>query len=160
MRPKQSNTLTTTMIADLTKSLSTLARDKSVFRIIITGSGKFFCTGMDLSSKGATTSSDAAEKDSQFSTLTGLFGSISAAPQVTIACINGPCFGGGVPLLHAWRLSRFHSTLRATPSTLGRSRLLGSQALPHTTRFALFISRILGAPWYRNSASRTRLPEP
>jgi len=36
--------------------------------------------------------------DAQYARLTGLFAAIDSAPQVTIACINGPAFGGGVGL--------------------------------------------------------------
>lgn len=97
-RPKKGNVLTMDMLHGLTKLLHELSMDKSVFRIIITGEGKYFCTGMDLGSGGSVTTATADAKNAQFDALTGLFQAIDEMPQVTIAMINGPCFGGGIGL--------------------------------------------------------------
>lgn len=48
-RPRNGNALTETMIAHLTKVFEDAASDESITRIAITANGKFFCTGMDLS---------------------------------------------------------------------------------------------------------------
>ena len=116
-RPRNGNALTTTMIEQLTNLYEDASRDQSITRIAITANGKYFCTGMDLSkdstpvgrppgvsspvagagASSTTTSASAA----QFERLSRLFRAIDSAPQVTIACIQGPAFGGGVGLAFA-----------------------------------------------------------
>lgn len=98
-RPHNGNALTRTMVSALTKIFEKLSQDRSIFHIILTGSGKTFCTGMDLSAGGPTShDADAERKAAHFDGLHRLLETIDRAPQTTIALINGPCFGGGVGL--------------------------------------------------------------
>ncbi|KAF4538840.1 uncharacterized protein LTHEOB_1194 [Lasiodiplodia theobromae] len=100
-RPKNGNALTTPMISELTRTFQTVASDPSVSRVAITGNGKFFCTGMDLG-KGTTPVSQSEDQSkAQFKRLTELFETIDTCPKVTVACLNGPAFGGGVGLAFA-----------------------------------------------------------
>lgn len=100
-RPKNGNALTTPMIAELTRTFQTAASDLSISRVAIVGAGKFFCTGMDLG-KGTTPVSQSEDQSkAQFKRLTELFETIDTCPKVTVACLNGPAFGGGVGLAFA-----------------------------------------------------------
>lgn len=47
-RPKSLNSLTKAMMADLAQGIKSLKADKSVRVIILTGSGRSFCSGVDL----------------------------------------------------------------------------------------------------------------
>lgn len=47
-RPKSLNSLTRAMIVDLAKAIKSLASDDSVRVIILSGSGRAFCSGVDL----------------------------------------------------------------------------------------------------------------
>jgi hydroxymethylglutaryl-CoA lyase len=85
------------MISSLTSFFETAATDNTISRIAITASGEFFCTGMDLGKNSAVAKSETACNE-QFNRLSRLFEVISNAPQVTIAAVNGPAFGGGVGL--------------------------------------------------------------
>lgn len=49
-RPQRGNALTTEMGLELQKALRQLQENSSIRVIILTGSGKYFCTGMDLGS--------------------------------------------------------------------------------------------------------------
>ncbi|EXJ77045.1 hydroxymethylglutaryl-CoA lyase [Capronia epimyces CBS 606.96] len=101
-RPKNGNALTTTMIERLTKFFEDAATSHpSVSRIIIAANGRFFCTGMDLSANGTRVSKGGSSTEIQYQILTRLFDAIARAPQVTIACVQGPAFGGGVGLAFA-----------------------------------------------------------
>ena len=100
-RPNNGNALTTTMITRLTEIFETAKTDQSISRIIITANGKFFCTGMDLGKNSSPVAQSVSTSDSQFERLTRLFQAIDNAPQVTIASMNGPAFGGGVGLAFA-----------------------------------------------------------
>lgn len=95
-RPRNGNALTIKMLNSLTELFIRQHSDSSISSIIIAGSGRFFCTGMDLSASGATTSVSVQEaKEAQFNGLLNLFEAIDNCPQTTIAAIQGPCYGGG-----------------------------------------------------------------
>ncbi|KAL4807215.1 hypothetical protein BDV18DRAFT_168229 [Aspergillus unguis] len=100
-RPKNGNALTAAMIQDITKAVTDAGRDSSISRIILTGNGKFFCTGMDLGKGSTAVGQGDSSSDAQFNRLTNLFEAIDQSPKVTIACLNGPAFGGGVGLAFA-----------------------------------------------------------
>ena len=91
-KAKRGNSLSLAMISQLTIMFKEMATNKSIYRIILTGEGRYFCTGMDLREKRPENSED------HFSALYDLFEAIDACPQTTIAAINGPTFGGGVGL--------------------------------------------------------------
>lgn len=95
-RPAKGNNMTVPMLEGLDRLFKTMSKDPSIFHVVLTAEGKFFCTGMDLSSgtdrTGADTGVDYYEK------VEGLFSAIANAPQTTIAVINGPCYAGGVGL--------------------------------------------------------------
>lgn len=97
-RPKNGNALTSSMISDLTAVVTDVSKDPQTSRIIITGTGKFFCTGMDLGKSTTPVAKGGSASNEQFERLTGLFEAIDQSPKVTIACLNGPAFGGGVGL--------------------------------------------------------------
>ncbi|KAL4738931.1 aldolase [Aspergillus similis] len=97
-RPRNGNALTAAMIAELTSVVATASSDPAVSRIIITGNGKYFCTGMDLGKKSTPVAQGESSSEAQFKRLTELFEVIDRCPKATIACLNGPAFGGGVGL--------------------------------------------------------------
>ncbi|KAJ4983156.1 3-hydroxymethyl-3-methylglutaryl-CoA lyase [Stagonosporopsis vannaccii] len=99
-RPKNGNSLTVSMITNLTEFFTRIATDNTISRILLTANGKFFCTGMDLGKDTAVARSASASTE-QYIRLTRLFDTIDALPQVTIAAINGPAFGGGTGLAFA-----------------------------------------------------------
>lgn len=89
-RPRHANMLTVPLVRELTDTIKSLSSQSStISRIAITGEGRYFCSGMDLRSRARPYG------------LVGLFDAISQAPQVTVALVNGPCFGGGVGLAFA-----------------------------------------------------------
>ncbi|KAL6230259.1 hypothetical protein BDW75DRAFT_248830 [Aspergillus navahoensis] len=100
-RPKNGNALTSTMIADLTAQIRDADSDPQISRLIITGNGKFFCTGMDLATGRTPVGEGGSTSDAQYNRLYGLFEAIDHSSKVTIACLNGPAFGGGVGLAFA-----------------------------------------------------------
>lgn len=97
-RPKNGNALTNTMVEGITELFQKLSHDRSVFHVVLEAEGKYFCTGMDLSSGGSSASNDASEKAAYYGKVEALYQAIDNAPQTTIAVVDGPCFGGGVGL--------------------------------------------------------------
>lgn len=49
-RPKSLNSLTRSMMADMAQAFKSLDKDESVLVIILSGSGRAFCSGVDLTS--------------------------------------------------------------------------------------------------------------
>lgn len=100
-RPRNGNALTAAMISDLITVITDTSHKPSIARIIITARGKFFCTGMDLSKGSTPVAQGKSSSDVQYERLTALFEAIDQSPKVTVACLNGPAFGGGVGLAFA-----------------------------------------------------------
>lgn len=120
-RPRNGNALTAVIIAKLTSLIVNASSDPTVSRIIITGSGKFFCTGMDLGKGSSPVGQGKSSSEAQFKRLTELFDVIANSPKVTIACLNGPAFGGGVGLAFACdiRLCAKSATVTLSEGKLG-----------------------------------------
>jgi len=112
-RAKNGNALTCSMIKGLTSLFKELHADTSVFHIVLTAEGRYFCTGMDLK--------DVRTPQQRFLALKDLFEAIDNCPQTTIAAVNGPCFGGGVGLVSVCDIRIFTSNtiLKLTEVQLG-----------------------------------------
>jgi hydroxymethylglutaryl-CoA lyase len=96
-RPRKGNSLTPGMLQTLTRLFNTLSEDPSIFHIVLAAKGKYFCTGMDLSSGTDRTSTEGGYYD----LVRGLFQAIEYCQKVTIAQVDGPAYGGGVGLAFA-----------------------------------------------------------
>lgn len=94
-RPKVLNALTVEMLNELEDIFNRFNKDEECKVIIITGSGRAFAAGADISyMKDAT-----PEEAMHFSnTTTRLFREIELANPTTIAAINGYALGGGLEL--------------------------------------------------------------
>lgn len=133
-RPRAGNSITPSLQSLFLSHLSSLAHNPDVHSLIVTGAGKFFCTGMDLSSGGNATagSAEAAWENGPSSSsvlIDGadlragkkLFDEVDHFPKPTIALINGPCYGGGNGLAFACdlRVALSSSTFVLTEVTRG-----------------------------------------
>lgn len=149
-RPRNGNALTTEMVTQLQSYFQKVSSDQSVSRIIITAEGKFFCTGMDLSDKVKANSAGQQEKRNDHALLTELFETISKAPQVTIAAINGPCYAGGIGLAFSCdiRIAVETASLTLSEVKLGLCPAIISEYLirewgPSFTREAMLSARAI-----------------
>ena len=152
-RTRNGNALSNSMLEGITNLFHTLAKDQSVFQIVLEAEGKFFCTGMDLSASGSTASNDAKLKEDYYAKVEALFSSIMNSPQTTIAVIDGLSFGGGVGLAFACdvRLVSSNARFTMTEIKLGLS--------PAT--ISRHIIRELGIPFAREAmlSGRTLNPQ-
>ncbi|ORZ10475.1 enoyl-CoA hydratase [Absidia repens] len=97
-RPKKGNALTATMNEQLLDILPKLAADPQVRVLVLTGAGKYFCTGMDLSASSGGGLDPEAIKTG-FQKGLQVFDTLYRFPKPVIARVNGPAFGGGVGLV-------------------------------------------------------------
>ncbi|MBS1259297.1 MAG: putative enoyl-CoA hydratase [Candidatus Scalindua arabica] len=93
------NELSSKVINELSNTLDLLAERKDVKVIIITGKGRFFCTGVDINEIAEIKSTE----DSQEFRLRGrrLVNKMLNSQKPLIAAINNVCLGGGLELAMA-----------------------------------------------------------
>jgi len=98
-RPEVHNAMNETLMKELTDCFHRLSGDDSVTAIILTGNGKSFCAGADLTwmKKMVNYSVEENKKDSHL--LLEMYESIHSCPKPVFGRINGAAFGGGIGLL-------------------------------------------------------------
>lgn len=139
------NTLSTNCIAELRTMMKTLADEKDIQGIIITGAGRFFVAGADIKEFLPALGSDA--RGSKMSEAgQALCNEIEAIKKPVIAAINGPALGGGMELAMAC-----HFRIAAEDAVLGLPELNlglipsfgGTQRLSRLTNTATALDLIL-----------------
>jgi enoyl-CoA hydratase len=101
-RPDRLNAISFELVADLHDALDAVAADESCKVAVLTGAGRGFCAGLDLRDFG--TPPNAGEHPHYPAGTTGqsfmsnLTQHIRATPQIVVAAVNGPAFGGGLSL--------------------------------------------------------------
>ena len=102
-RPERLNAITFELVGDLHDALDTVAGDESCKVAVLTGAGRGFCAGLDLKDFG--TPPSAGEHPHYPAGTTGqsfmanLTQHIRATPQIVVAAVNGPAYGGGLSLV-------------------------------------------------------------
>src|SRR3954447_20575571 len=96
------NAISFELVADLHEALDTVAADERCKVAVLTGAGRGFCAGLDLRDFGTPPSSGehphypAGTTGQSF--MSNLTQHIRATPQIVVAAVNGPAFGGGLSL--------------------------------------------------------------
>jgi methylglutaconyl-CoA hydratase len=96
-RPEKRNAISYELIEDLLCALDEVEVSSAQI-LILTGSGKAFCSGMDLDNLRSITGRTAEENRADSATMARLFRSLYEFPKVTIAAVNGPAIAGGCGL--------------------------------------------------------------
>lgn len=91
-RPQQLNALTWTMGDDL---VSALADVSDVDAVVLTGSGRGFCAGIDLSVLTNEAAAPPEERRANLARAQQIVSAMSAAPCPVVAAVNGVAAGGG-----------------------------------------------------------------
>ena len=102
-RPEKLNAITDSMLAEFTNVLNEATLDDAIRAIVLTGSGRAFCAGTDVSAGIARDHAAAAVERNKLikpvdlpeSTLPGQW-SMTRIPKPTIAAVNGAAVGVGV----------------------------------------------------------------
>ncbi len=100
-RPAVLNALDAAMATELHACCDELARDPSARVVILTGAGRGFCSGFDLSSPDLLTDDDGAAPARELAAqehLASLVLRLRALPQPVIAAVNGAAYGAGLGL--------------------------------------------------------------
>src|ERR1700749_2928894 len=97
-RPDRFNAMTVTMFGELESVARTIADDRDVRGVILTGAGKAFCAGYDLDEAEELASLSALGMLDRQERAARALSAIRAIPVPVIAAVNGPAAGGGMSL--------------------------------------------------------------
>lgn len=108
-RPSHLNALSLDSFIELPKALSSLDQNPDVSVIILSGAGKHFCSGIDLTSLSSISqqsSSDDKGRSSEqlrrkIKSMQAAITAIEQCRKPVIAAIHGACIGGGVDVITA-----------------------------------------------------------
>ncbi|MEP6884501.1 MAG: enoyl-CoA hydratase-related protein [Gammaproteobacteria bacterium] len=100
-RPEKRNALDRATIAALTAELRGCAADPEVRVVQITGAGKTFCAGADLTEMQDQVHAGEAANLKDAEQLAALFAVLDSLPKPTLARVNGDGYGGALGLLGA-----------------------------------------------------------
>lgn len=123
-RPDRANALDRAMKEALHAALEEAAADRAVRAVVLTGSGRFFCTGQDLAEHAEALRADPA---TAFATVAEHYNPIVTAlatmPKPVVAAVNGACVGAGLGLALACdvRVAGDSATFRTAFTSVGIS---------------------------------------
>jgi enoyl-CoA hydratase len=104
-RPERLNALNFELTADLHDALDAVGRDPECRVVVLTGAGRGFCSGLDLKNFG--TPPAAGEHPHVHAGIGGqefmanLTVHMRSTPQIIVAAVNGPAYGGGLGIAAA-----------------------------------------------------------
>ena len=119
-RPDRLNAMSIELVIELYDVLEATAADNDCYVVVLTGSGRGFCSGLDLKDYGVIPNIDGltvgriAQRSMRY--YSRLVPAIRRMPQPLIAAVNGPAYGGGMCLSLAAEL-RFASQSATFNST-------------------------------------------
>lgn len=97
-RPHRLNALTPELLDALTEAVRGAAEDDAVRAIVITGSGRAFCSGQDLRSAAEEGAAGFDVRTALREHYAPLIRGLRALPKPVVAAINGPAAGAGFSL--------------------------------------------------------------
>jgi len=100
-RPEKRNALNDAVIAGIKEGLDKAADDENVRVVVITGAGKDFCSGADLSALQKIAGASVAENSEDARSLLELFVFMRQLPLPVIAAVTGRALAGGCGLASA-----------------------------------------------------------
>lgn len=100
-RPNVHNALDENMVGAITDTFTNLCSDKNARVIVLQSEGDFFCAGADLNWMKEVVNFNFGKNLENVNKLANMFLAIYNCPKVTIARVQGDCFGGALGLISA-----------------------------------------------------------
>jgi enoyl-CoA hydratase len=102
-RPEKLNAMTTELVQGLHDAFDAIAIDQSVRVVVLTGAGRGFCAGLDITGYGRAPHTEGLGRvQGGFAVqkhIASLIPHMRSLPQPIIAAVNGPAAGGGFALV-------------------------------------------------------------
>jgi enoyl-CoA hydratase len=173
-RPAKLNALNHALQVQLTATLKQAAQDRGVRCVILTGAGRGFCAGLDLSDVAGSLSSTGmaggtAEELNRSRQERNVFAALEALPMPVVGAINGPAYTGGFELALACDLliaapeARFgdtHAALAIMPGAGLSQKLSRAIGMPRAMAVSLAGQPLGGADAYRAGLVSHLVPQP
>ncbi len=96
-RPEKRNAISFNLIDDLLRAFDEVAKSAAII-LVVTGSGKAFCSGMDLDNLKSLLGRTPEQNLEDSRKMVQLFRTLYEFPKVTIAAVNGAAIAGGTGL--------------------------------------------------------------
>jgi methylglutaconyl-CoA hydratase len=100
-RPEFNNALSEALIAELRLAFESIAADRSISAVVLSGEGKSFCAGADINWMRKAGAYGREENIADLMPLGHMLKALDNMPQTTIARVHGPIYGGGIGLVAA-----------------------------------------------------------
>lgn len=99
-RPDRLNAINFELVGELHDALDEVAADEQCKVVVLTGVGRGFCAGLDLKDWGSPPSPGSHRHMPAGTTPQAFMANVTqhirATPQIMVAAVNGPAFGGGL----------------------------------------------------------------
>ncbi|OAI39401.1 hypothetical protein AYO38_07705 [bacterium SCGC AG-212-C10] len=158
-RPEKLNALTHPMIAEIHRAVDEAAGDRRVVGIILTGTGRGFCAGLDSQALASITASKGADREPVPDTdVPGLFTYFLDVPKPMIAAVNGVAAGGGLTMAMMCDV-RFASTAASFTTVFLKRGLISEHGTSWSLPRMLGPGRALDLLWTSDRIDATRAHE-
>ncbi|SHJ42214.1 methylglutaconyl-CoA hydratase [Tangfeifania diversioriginum] len=100
-RPDKHNALNPELIGEFRDALKSISRKNEIHFLVISGKGKSFCAGADISWLASAAEKSIQKNREEYLQIPGLLKELRDAPQITIAAVHGNVLGGANGILSA-----------------------------------------------------------
>jgi methylglutaconyl-CoA hydratase len=100
-RPDKHNALHPGLIGEFRDALKTISQKSEIHFLVISGNGKSFCTGADISWLASAGEKSKQENQQEYLQIPALLNELRDAPQITIAAVHGNVLGGANGIISA-----------------------------------------------------------
>jgi enoyl-CoA hydratase/carnithine racemase len=145
-RPDALNALTTPMIGDVERLARAAEADPEVFAICVTGAGRGFCAGLDMSVLADHAAGRAPASTARTPRQAMMFSFLLDISKPVIAAVNGPAAGGGFVLAMMADL-RFMAEGASLLTVFSRRGLIGEHGTTWILPRLVGLSRALDLLW-------------
>jgi 2-(1,2-epoxy-1,2-dihydrophenyl)acetyl-CoA isomerase len=119
-RPERLNAVDQTLADELPRALDAVAREDAVRVVLITGAGRGFCSGLDLSTPPHLPDATRAERLDAFAWVGRWVLSVARCEKPVVAAVNGPAAGAGFGLALAADIRLVAASARLTAGYVRR----------------------------------------